>query len=176
MRSRILLIAALVNWPNLSGAVPQPAHEHSRAEFQFTLDIPFADVAPLFGGWGERAWIDGWNPEFLHPTPPRDQEGAVFEVGPDAGKRTFITTLFDLAAGRMQHVFFVANVQVVKIDLWLNRLGARGTEVRVVYERTALTPEAGVEVRAAADRDRVQGERWKALIDRYWRGRQTGSR
>jgi hypothetical protein len=45
------------------------------------VHAPFAKAAPLFGPEGERAWAGKhWNPEFIHPQPARDVEGAVFTI------------------------------------------------------------------------------------------------
>ena len=54
-------------------AADVPAHVTNR--FRFVIRAPLNRAAPLFGPEGERCWAgQGWNPEFLYPTPGRDRE------------------------------------------------------------------------------------------------------
>ncbi|MGB9030168.1 MAG: hypothetical protein WCC27_08615, partial [Acidobacteriaceae bacterium] len=82
---------------------PQVAHVSN--SFHFQLSAPLARVAPLFGPEGERCWGGkDWDPRFLYPQPARDIAGAVFTVQRVPHNSLWVTTVFDLAAGRMQYV------------------------------------------------------------------------
>ena len=61
---------------------------HSDEKFAFTLNSPFERVFPLFGAWAERAWAEGWNPDFVWPDPAADRAGMVFTL--DHAGRTAI--------------------------------------------------------------------------------------
>ena len=87
-----------------------PAHVSN--SFHFLVHAPLGSAAPLFGPEGERSWAgDEWNPQFLYPQPGKDIQGAVFTIQRGGRKSVWITTLFDVANGRMQYVSFVPDVQ-----------------------------------------------------------------
>jgi len=70
----------------LAAAIPALAQTsatlaRSRASFDLIVHQPYPEAAKLFGPEGERAWAGShWNPEFLHPQPAADVEGAVFTI------------------------------------------------------------------------------------------------
>src|ERR1035438_8177804 len=82
--SAVMLFAAIVTSSQASAQGPaasnQAAPLHTRTDFSFTVDASFDQVAPLFGANEERKWSAGWNPQFIYPTPARDQQGMVFKV------------------------------------------------------------------------------------------------
>ncbi len=140
---------------------------HVRTEFHFTADLPYDVGAPLFGAWAEQKWAPEWKPLFLYPTPPVDQEGAVFRVDHGAHSSVWITTVFDLPRGRVQYVSVLNHVIITRIDIRLAKNGAEKTDVSVVYERTALGPDVNEQVRTLARADEHYGPEWKAAIDAY---------
>ncbi|HUI58160.1 MAG TPA: hypothetical protein VLY04_24465 [Bryobacteraceae bacterium] len=145
---------------------------HVRTEFHFTLDIPYASAAPLFGADAERKWSEGWNPRFLYPAPPADQEGAVFRVDHGASHSSvWINTVFDLPAGHVQYVFILNQAVITRIDIHLTRNGSDKTDVTVAYERTALDPAANEHVRSLAHSDAAGAKDWKPAIEAYWKRR-----
>ena len=140
---------------------------HARTEFRFTASAPYHRVAPLFGAEAERNWAPGWEPEFVFPVPPRDQEGAVFLIRHGQDASTWTTTAFDLVAGHVQYVYTMNAALVTLIDIHLTREGAHKTGVSVVYERTALTPEANDHVAHLAQHDKGFGKEWQQQINAY---------
>lgn len=80
----IALVTALVFVTTPRGTTlmnPTTPPVHAIDTFRFQLAAPLGRVAPLFGPEGERCWAGKhWNPQFLHPQPARDTEGAVFTV------------------------------------------------------------------------------------------------
>jgi hypothetical protein len=141
---------------------------HERTEFRFTADLPYASAAPLFGAWGERQWAQDWKPQFLYPQPPEDREGAVFRLdrGP-SGSAIWITPQFDLAAGRIQHVYILDRTMIVRIDIHLARNGESKTDVAVAYEWTALDPAANSHVRSLAGHGAATAKEWRDAINAY---------
>lgn len=141
----------------------QPVHLTNT--FRFQLAAPLPRVAPFFGPEGERCWGGKhWDPQFLHPQPAHDVEGAVFTVQRGPHKSVWVATLFDLAAGRMQYVAIIPDVVVSVIDVRLTESGSNQTAVKVRYTRTALAPDANNEVRAMGDTDRQSGPDWQQAI------------
>lgn len=139
---------------------------HTSVEFHFTVDLPYAEAAPLFGAWAEQKWAAGWKPEFLYPSPPADQEGAVFRVQKGSQSSLWVNTAFDLPAGRVQYVYVLGDILVTRIDIRLKKDGAEKTNVSVTYERTALNPAGNEQVRALATSDAASAEEWRDAINR----------
>ena len=141
---------------------------HVRTEFEFTLHAPYEIVAPLFGAEAERGWAsDNWNPQFLHPQPARDIEGAVFRVSRGQHQAIWVNTVLDLNLGHVQYVYVIPEVMATLIDIHIARTGSANTKVHVTYERTALCGAANEDVRRAGTADRSSGKEWGDDIARY---------
>jgi len=140
-----LVAVAAISLPALAQvppAPPPPAQPllHLSTSFDFVVHAPLAKAAPLFGPEGERAWAGKhWNPEFLHPQPARDVEGAVFTLHHGPMNAVWVNTLFDLDAGHLQYVYFLPEIMVTVIDVRLKPDSNNSTRVNVVYTRTALS-------------------------------------
>jgi hypothetical protein len=139
---------------------------HTRTEFEFTLDVPYDRAAPLFGALEEQKWDGDWHPEFVYPAPAADQEGAVFRVNRPGNQAVWITTALDLPNGRVQYVNFLNHAIVTKIDIRLTRDDDK-TQVRVVYERTAIEPSANETVRQLGKLAESYAAEWKSAIEKY---------
>jgi hypothetical protein len=139
---------------------------HTSEQFTFVANASPADIFPLLGADGERAWAPGWEPEFLWPARPGDQAGMVFQIAHGRRTATWVNTLFDPLSGRVQYVYVVPEVVVTVITLQLHPQGA-GTEVVVRYERTSLSPESDSVVRVMADHDRAAGPEWAGQINAH---------
>jgi hypothetical protein len=138
---------------------------HVRSAFQFKLSVPLGRAAPLFGPEAERCWAgQHWNPEFLHPQPAKDVEGAVFTLQHGSRKSVWVNTLFDVSAGRMQYVSFIPDALVSTVDVRLTALDPATTSVDVTYTRTALSTSSNDDVYALATNDRASGPRWQEAI------------
>ena len=126
------------------GQAQEPASTlaHTRTEFSFTVDAPFEQVVPLFGANEERKWAADWDPQFVYPAPTRDQQGMVFKVAHGQHSSVWINTALDLAAGHIQYTYILNDAMATLIDIHAIQQGAQKTAVTVVYERTALIPEA----------------------------------
>lgn len=149
----------------------RPAAElaHVRNEFEFTVDAPYAKVAPLFGADAERGWAgDAWNPHFVFPaSAPFDVPGAVFTIERGGQQATWVCTSFDLERGRVQYVYTIGGALATLIDIHVSATDSKSAHVQVVYERTALRPEANDHVREMGESDRNSGEEWQQAINRY---------
>jgi hypothetical protein len=139
---------------------------HVSNSFHFLVDAPRSSAATLFGPEGERSWAgEDWNPQFLYPQPGKDIQGAVFTVQQGHRKSVWITTLFDVANGRMQYVSFVPEVRVSTVDVRLTAVDPSTTSVGVTYVRTALDASANEEVQALGQSDREEGVHWQEAIE-----------
>ena len=83
----------------------------TQTAFDLTVNLPYAEAAPLFGPEGERAWAGKhWDPQFLFPRPARDEEGAVFTIQHGPITATWVNTLFDLDAPHFIYAYFMYEV------------------------------------------------------------------
>jgi hypothetical protein len=141
---------------------------HVRNSFELTVHAPYKVAAPLFGPEGERSWAGAdWDPQFIYPHPPKDSEGAVFTVKHGSHQSTWVNTGFDSDRRHFQYVYFVDNVMVTVINLRFRPIDTGETRVSVVYERTALRPEANDDVQKLGAADQGNGKRWEKAINDY---------
>lgn len=157
---------------------PAPADPplHVSTRFDLVVHAPYAVAAPLFGPEGERAWAGGdWDPQFIHPQPAADVEGAVFTVKHGKHSATWVTSCFDVEGRHFQYVYLMAEIMVTVIDVRFKAMGADATGVNVTYTRTALTPEGNPHVAAMSEGDKAAGSEWQQAIDSYLAARKTGA-
>jgi hypothetical protein len=93
--------------------------------------------------------------------------GAVFTIKHGPHQSVWVNTLFDVEARHYQYVYFVNDLMVTVIDLKFSVLDSRNTQVNVVYERTALNPEANDHVQQLGTSDRNNGAGWQKAINDY---------
>lgn len=139
---------------------------HTEEKFAFTANSPMESVAPLFGADKEKVWSPEWNPHFIHPLPPADEEGMVFTVSHGSLKVPWVNTEFDLKNGRIQYVYVIPDMLVTVITLRLTPEGKQ-TRIEVEYDRTALSAEADAHVRHMAEGDRNSGPDWEKHVNAY---------
>jgi hypothetical protein len=140
------------------------------------VDAPFDQVAPLFGANEERKWAPDWNPQFIYPTPARDQQGMVFKVPKGQFTSVWVNTAFDLEAGHIQYAYLVSETMATLIDIHLTRESGQKTAVTVVYERAALVSEANEHVQRFADEDAAAGKEWGDAINSYFANAGKGAK
>ena len=173
MKPALMIFAFTVMIPILTssyGRAQEPAATlaHTRNEFSFTVDAPFEQVVPLFGANEERKWSADWNPQFVYPTPARDQPGEVFTVAHGHYSSVWINTALDLTAGHIQYAYVLNDAMATLIDIHATRQGAQKTGVTVVYERTALIPEANEHVQHFAKGDENASKEWSEAMNAYF--------
>ena len=161
----VIGLAASGNAQSASSAETPVAH--TRVEFHFVANATFEQVAPLFGANEERKWAADWNPQFIYPTPARDVPGMVFRVEHPHHSSIWVNTAFDLAGGHIQYTYVLNDAMTTLIDIHLSRESAQKTGVTVVYERTALMPEANEHVQHFADGDAKAQKEWEESINKY---------
>jgi hypothetical protein len=130
--------------------------------------LPYFEAAPLFGPEGERAWAGKhWNPHFLYPQIPHDEQGAVFTIQHGPFTVVWVNTLFDLDAHHFQYTYFIPHILVTTIDIRFTPANATTTQVQVLYTRTALTPEGNGHVTTLTAGDKSAAHDWQEAIDAY---------
>ena len=134
----------------------------------WSSQLPMSKRSRCLARYEERKWAKGFDPQFIHPSPAHDQQGMVFawELGGDPSVWT--NTAFDPRTGHVQYVYFVNDTMVTLIDIHLTKAGAAETRVDVVYERTALRPDANELVTQQANDDGSRGTEWAEMINGYF--------
>lgn len=143
---------------------------HTHETFEFIANAPIDVAFPLFGANGERAWAPDWNPIFVWPEKPADQQGMVFKVTNGDKTAIWVNTSFDQAANTVQYIYVIPDVVATVISLKLTP-HEQSTQVAVTYERTALTGNANQLVRQMAARDRSSGPEWAKQINDHLKTR-----
>jgi hypothetical protein len=140
----------------------------TQTAFDFTVKLPYAEAAPLFGPEGERAWAGKhWNPQFLYPQIPRDEQSAVFTIQHGPLTATWVNTLFDIEGRHFQYAYFIPDIMVTTIDVRFTPTNPTTTQVHVLYTRTALTSEGNQHVTTLTASDRSAAHDWEEAIDAY---------
>jgi len=141
---------------------------HARSEFTFTVQAPMAVAFPLFGPEGERPWAGpDWDPQFVYPLPAKDVEGAVFRMHHGHHSATWVNTALDAQAGHAAYVYVIEGKLATRIDVQLTSVDAGTTRVRVLYERTALSPSVNPDIAEMAQTDPKMGPEWEKAIAEY---------
>lgn len=160
--------AATIGASALGQSATAPQLLRTQTAFDLTVPLPYAVAAPLFGPEGERPWAGKhWNPQFLYPQTPNDEQNAVFTVQHGPVTATWVNTLFDLDARHFIYAYFTPGIMVTTIDIRFTPIDPNTTNVHVVYTRTALTPEGNEHVTAFTERDKAASHDWQQEIDSY---------
>jgi hypothetical protein len=141
---------------------------HVETTFKVVVHAPYAETAELFGPEGERAWAGKhWDPQFLHPLPGRDEEGAVFTIKHGSLSAVWVVARHDVGGRHFQYVYFIPDVMVTTIDVRFQPLDPTTTQVTVTYARTAISPDGEAHVKAMSEGDQTAGKDWQESIDKY---------
>ena len=166
--TRILLsiVAAICGIYQVKAGQEKMQTLHVSNSFHFVIGASPARIAPLFGPEGERQWAGKhWNPEFIYPGRAADVQGAVFTIQHGPYTSTWVNTVFDISAGRMQYVYFIPDHLVTVVTVALTQIDESHTRVNVTYDHTALRPEANDDVRMMEEHERESGPEWRAAIE-----------
>lgn len=114
-----------------------PAHRTRSATIR--LDAPPERAFGMFTPLGERAWAQGWDPEFLHPLSGEGCEGSVF-ITRAGGVETIWTTIAHDPPSRAAYSRVTPGLHAVIVQVRLRNSDDGGTLADVSYAFTALTP------------------------------------
>jgi hypothetical protein len=124
----------------------KPRHVDRTGEL--TIPLPPGHVFPLFSPEGERAWVEDWDPEYLHPEHPSNAPGTVFRTTHGGEETVWLVLRYDPAHALAEYARFSSGSRLGTV-LVQCREGAPGTtQVSVTYSLTSLSP-AGNAVLAA---------------------------
>jgi hypothetical protein len=154
----------MVTMPLEPGSPPFRA-EHAHRAARFELPLPRDRAFELFTPEGERAWAEGWDPEYLHPVDGRAAAGMVFRTRAHGEETVWMMMRFDPGSGAVSYVRCTPGSRIATVDVTCNALGPHRCEVTVTYEFTGLS-QAGNDWVRAMDEARYDAfiAEWKAAI------------
>lgn len=132
----------------------------------FRVNRPLAYAFALFSPEGERRWVSGWDPRYLHPRDtPSDIAGTVFQTHHNNEETEWLVLRYAPEAGIAEYVRITPGSRMGLVTVrGTERAGA--THVEVTYSLTSLsaagtqTLEAMTEASYAA-----MLQEWERLID-----------
>jgi hypothetical protein len=107
------------------------------------LNLPFAQALALLTPEGERLWVEGWEPEYLHPRQPANppSAGTTFRTRHGGEETLWLVLAFDAAAGVVDYVRVTPGSRIGTVTVRARASGAGSSEAEITYRMTALSPE-----------------------------------
>jgi hypothetical protein len=143
------------------GFVPR----HATRSATIRLDAPSERAFGMFTPLGERAWAQGWDPEFLHPLDGEACEGSVF-ITRAGGVETIWTTVAHDPPRRAAYSRVTPGLHAVIVEVRLRPSEDGGTRADVSYAFTALTSAGNDAVVEMVDGFGGWMEEWETSINR----------
>lgn len=134
------------------GAVPRPsdggatnpvepaAMLHIQRRRRIRLHAPVDQVFPLFTPLGEKAWAEGWDPEFLNPASGETRDGMVFRTTHGREETLWACVLWEPESHRVRYVRVTPGSRFGFVDVSCDQVGSRESQADVAYTLTALSP------------------------------------
>ena len=130
--------------------------------------LPFAEAVPLFTPEGERPWVAGWDPHYVHPVEPGAGEGIVFQTTNKGGRAaTWVQTRFEPANGVASYVYVIPDHHTAMVDVRVTPDGEGRSQASVRYRMTSLSPDADDFARAFGEAFEDEMVDWAEAIQRH---------
>ena len=144
----------------------QPLHVHRSARIR--LDASPERVFPLFSPLGERAWVPGWAPFFLHPADGEAREGAAFLTRAADEPETIWLIVHHDPDRRVVYSRVTPGVRAGRVEVQCEPAKGGATTAEVTYTFTALGPR-GNELLAALTEDAYRDwiATWETSINHF---------
>ena len=132
------------------------------------IALPAAEAFPLFNAEGERRWVAGWDPCYLHPVEPATGEGVVFQATKKGvGTATWVQTRHEPATGVASFVYVIPDHHVAIVDVGVTSDGEGRSRASVKYRMTSLSSLADDFVRAFDEAFEGYMVGWAEAIQRH---------
>ncbi|QND64130.1 SRPBCC family protein [Mesorhizobium loti] len=151
---------------------------HLERNHSIVLSAPIDRVFPLFTPIGETLWVDGWEPEFLHPQSGETQQGMVFRTVHGDETTLWACADWDPDGHRVRYVRVTPDSRFGFVEVACRKAIDGGTEATIAYTFTALNA-AGRSYLSGLTQDAFAHmiEAWKVRIDAWLlTGASAGSR
>jgi hypothetical protein len=108
------------------------------------VPLPADEAMQLFTARGERAWVEGWDPEFPAGEPSEEDEGTVFVTTAKGRSTYWVVAARD--AERIRYARTTPGSSAGIVEVRRGESDTRSTRVDVTYDLSALTPRGAVEL------------------------------
>jgi hypothetical protein len=142
----------------------------NRIERQHSITVarPIDQVFPLFTPKGETLWVQGWNPEFIHPQSGETCEGMIFRTGRDEDETLWSCIEWNPSHYRVRYARVTPSSRFGFVEVKCKEVALEQTEVSVDYTFTALTEQGNTDLANLTDDAFSQMiETWRVQIDRW---------
>jgi len=140
---------------------------HVERTGSFTLPLARDDAFPLFSAEGERRWVPGWSPEYLHPPEPSNGAGTVFRTTHGDEETLWLVLQHEPAEGIAEYARLTPGSRVGTVLVRCESLGHEETRVVVTYSLTAVAELGNAVV------ERLTPDAYRSMLD-DWRERILG--
>ena len=131
----------------------RPATTRVTRTASFEIDGPLAKVFPFFTPDGERLWVPGWDPVYLHPQSGDQGPDAIFTTSHGGEETLWLIRELSSATGIAEYVRSTPGSRIGTVRVVARGVGRSSTQVTVTYDMTArsaagravleaVTPEA----------------------------------
>lgn len=125
---------------------------------------PLRRAFVFFTPAGERQWVPGWNPEYLHPPDGRDCEGAVFRTAAGGEETLWLIARFDPEAGAAEYVRVTPGSRMGTVTIRSEAARDDTTIVHVAYRLTSLSPEGSRALESFSDGFDAMLREWESSV------------
>lgn len=151
--------------------MPRPFRAvHVDRSGELTLELPLGHVFPLFSPEGERAWVEGWDPEYLHPGHPSNDPGTVFRTSHRRETTVWLILRYDPHLAEAWYGRFTPGSRAGTVAVRCHDEGPSRTRVTVSYSLTSLSPSGNAVLkRLTAGAYTAMLKTWRTAIHRSQR-------
>lgn len=144
---------------------PSPSPTHVERTGSFVLPLPRDDAFPLFTAEGERSWVPGWDPQYLHPPHASNDEGTVFRTGHGGEETWWLVLRHDPAEAAATYARITPGSRLGTVHVRCAELGPSETLVTVTYALTATSDSGERTLRAMTpDAYAAMLAEWREMI------------
>jgi hypothetical protein len=136
------------------------AGERATRSHSIVVALAAPEAFRLFEPEGERAWAQGWDPQYVHPRDGHAEAGMVFTTDHGGEHTVWMMTRHEPAAGIVEYVRTTPGSRIATVMVQCAPLAAARTRVTVIYVFTGLSEAGNANIRAMDDarfRDFIEG-------------------
>jgi hypothetical protein len=134
--------------------------ERATRSHSIVVALAAPEAFRLFEPEGERAWAQGWDPQYVHPRDGHAEAGMVFTTDHGGEHTVWMMTRHEPAAGIVEYVRTTPGSRIATVMVQCAPLAAARTRVTVIYVFTGLSEAGNANIRAMDDarfRDFIEG-------------------
>jgi hypothetical protein len=140
--------------------------DHVERRHSIVLSGSIDCVFPLFTPAGEKLWVEGWDPEFLHPTSGETCEGMVFRTRHGGEVTLWACIDWSPSAHRVRYARVTPASRFGFVQVDCREVAPTRTEAVVAYSFTALSPEGRTYLAETTEEAfAAMIEEWRTHID-----------